>query len=322
MKIFSHNYIFGFLAALLILWLLGSVLVLGIYAQEDACTVFTTSTLSKTAIACTRLGRDEICNGSGQVEAQARNSSASFLFSRPGNIVRAAEIANLSSKALDLSRLEWGVSLAQIQASLPDDSSENITILFLGDIQLENLGVDIVDVPLIASAASNVRVRASTDANIITSLVAGNEVIATGILVNAQGEEWIRVNVDVGVNRFGWVHGNLLEGDRSQLVKVETSDRAAFNPLQAFNFISGDELSNCGTLSSGTVLIQTATNSTPINFFINSVNMQSDGTILLQANLNHGMQVTVFEGVVRVRSGGFRRIVPAGSQVSIPLNNI
>lgn len=304
------------------------VLILGwnthstVTAQTGECTPMAQSILESVKNVCSATGRDQICYGSVSIEAEPQSGAANFHFEQKGDIANVADLATLRLQALDPVDSQWGVALMKLQASLPDDAPEDVTLLLFGNVQVANLGSGLSKVDMTVNTSSNVRNRATADnTQILGSIAAGSTVTANGRMTNPAGENWIRIEFKTAPAGYGWVLGSSLSGDTSTLKVVDSSTAPAFGPMEAFTFSSSDDNNECGDVSNSGLLIQTPAGVGEINFFINEVDIQVGSTAFLTTGETHKLNISTLEGGVSVKSFGVKQEIPPGSWSSVPLGN-
>lgn len=291
-------------------------------AQNDDCPALARNTMEAVENVCQSTGRDQLCYGNINIEAAPSADAEDFVFERQGDIARVADFETLRLKTLDIASEEWGVALMRVQASLPDEAPENVSILLFGNVEVTNQGQDLTTLTVQPTTSVNVRLRPAAEGPILGTAPAYVDVIANGRITNAAGEEWIRVQMDSAPGGVGWVLGAALrsEGDRAMLTQVQSADDRPFGPMQAFTFSSGGADRPCSAAPDSGILIQTPAGVGEITFLINEVNVQIGSTTYLKAQPGGVMRASTLEGHVILSYGGVTRIVPPGTQSDIPLD--
>src|SRR5690606_20322954 len=90
--------------------------------------------LQEVANSCIDIGRNEVCYGNDKVSAVLKDES--LFFEAKGDIVPVAAIESIITRPADLENGEWGVALMDIQADLPQDSSDSVRIVLLGGVDV------------------------------------------------------------------------------------------------------------------------------------------------------------------------------------------
>lgn len=289
----------------------------------DDCSAIARSALDAVQAVCGDTGRNQVCYGNISIDAEASDSATNFAFEKAGDIADLSDISSLRLKTLDYFSDEWGVALLRVQASLPDDAPQNVTMLLFGNVNIANDGVgELVNLPVATTTASNVRLSPSSNGPVLGSVTASAELVANGRITNGIGEEWIRVQFDRGPGGVGWVWGNLITtaGDRNTLVELESQNARPYGPMQAFTFTSGQDDRPCTTAPDSGILIQTPAGVGEINFLINEVDIRVGSTVFLQNVPNRNMAIRTLEGRVLTTVDSVTRLVPQGSQINIPVD--
>lgn len=291
-------------------------------AQTGDCSQVARSVMNAVQTVCSGLKRDRICYGNVSIEASPAAGVSDFEFTQQGDVANLQDVETLKLKTLDINNSEWGVALMKVKASLPDDSSENITILLFGNVEVENKGADLVNLPMVTNIPANVRLRPAATGPIAGSLSSGSEVIANGRMLNAAGEQWIRVQFPAAPGGMGWVLGAALttENDVKTLIEVKGTTDNLYGPMQAFTFKSGEDDSPCDQAPESGITIQTPKGKGQISLLINEVNIQIGSTAFIQAVPGGQMRINTLEGHVITRSMGETRLLPPGTSLTVPLN--
>ncbi|MCU0498003.1 MAG: hypothetical protein MUF87_11690 [Anaerolineae bacterium] len=106
-----------------------------------ACPSIAADALVNLKTICEATGRDQICYGHPAVIpdfAPLDTDAPPPVFEVPGDLLRVIETRSLQLEALDLENGLWGAALMRVQANLPADSPENVTILIMGGVTFAN----------------------------------------------------------------------------------------------------------------------------------------------------------------------------------------
>jgi hypothetical protein len=103
---------------------------------EDTCDDIITQALQVVGSSCAEMGRNETCYGNTQISAEFVATPDND-FENPGDIVDALNLASLTTAPLDLDQGIWGIALMQILADLPVEDDNALTLVLLGDAQLD-----------------------------------------------------------------------------------------------------------------------------------------------------------------------------------------
>ncbi len=304
------------------------VLLLGAaHAQDDTentCATVARQILQAVNAVCEDVGRDQLCYGNISVEASPSAFASSFAFEQEGDTVGVGDIATLRLQTRSFENLEWGVALAKLQVTDDTGLPQDVTLLLFGNIELENTGAPLPEVPGTVTATERVNVRigpsgGSADAG---RLDPGQAVTANGVFTNEAGEQWIRIAFADAPGGIAWVLGSLLQvdGGTEALPTLESATDGAFGPMQAFTFSSGAGVDGCGEEAESGLLVQTPAGVGEVNFLINEIDFQIGSDAFIQAVPSEQMAVTTLSGNVRASAAGVTRSIPRGARGSIPLD--
>jgi uncharacterized protein YgiM (DUF1202 family) len=296
-------------------------------AQTETCSVTVQQALAEVDAGCASTGRNQACYGYVSLEATPREGALDFLFAKQGDLANVADLDTLRLSALDVENDQWGIALLKLQANLPDTlPGQNVTFLLFGDVELQNAvepadaeAPEAVSLSVTANGGANIRTAPSTDSQIAGSLSTGETTTANGR--NADGT-WLRIVIPDS-DSFGWVSASLLvpDGDASTLPVVQGTDAVeSFTPMQAFYFQTGITGTTCADAPADGILIQTPEGAGNITLRANDVDIQLGSTAYLQAVPGADMTMSVVEGQGSVTADGVTVDVPAGTQVTIPLD--
>ncbi|MBZ0275885.1 MAG: hypothetical protein K8I60_07070 [Anaerolineae bacterium] len=101
----------------------------------------------------------------------------------------------------------------------------------------------------------------------------------------------------------------------------DTAD-TALTPMQAFYFQSGIHDAPCAQAPDSGILIQTPEGVETVQFTVNDVHFTLGSTLYLQAQAPGNMTASVIEGEATIEAYHVSMVVPAGSQVTIPLDEL
>jgi uncharacterized protein YraI/quercetin dioxygenase-like cupin family protein len=298
-------------------------------AQDEVCSATVQAALAEVDQGCSETGRNQACYGYVALEATAREGAQDFSFTQQGDLANVGDIDTLRLSALDLDNDQWGIALLKLQANLPDTlPGENVTFLLFGDVELTNAVAPVdtnaeVAEPVTLTATStggaNVRSEPSTEGAIAGGLATGESVTVNG---RNGDSSWLRIEIPDSDDQ-GWVSASLLsvDGDVSTLDVVEGTDALeAFTPMQAFYFRTGITDTTCAEAPPDGILIQTPEGAGKINLRANDVDVELGSTGFFQAVPDAEMTISVVEGEGSVTSNGVTVTVPAGTQVTVPID--
>jgi hypothetical protein len=110
------------------------------WAQEEACSALVRQAFQLVVSTCQAIGRNQVCHGYSQVDAQWRDAENAPSF-EVGAIADISNIWSLQTSPIDEALQLWGIALLSLQANLPTTlPGENVTLLVLGDTQLQDQG--------------------------------------------------------------------------------------------------------------------------------------------------------------------------------------
>ena len=105
-------------------------------ASGLACSSMVENALNLVKDSCVNVGRNRICYGNHQITATLRDGYTGD-FSEPGQQLDIIALNSIELAALNVDSSEWGITLAKVQAGLPDTlPGQNVTMLMFGDTQI------------------------------------------------------------------------------------------------------------------------------------------------------------------------------------------
>ena len=284
-----------------------------------ACPERASSALAAADNVCSQTARNRACYGHALLEAEAQPNIAptDFVFNAPGNQVDVAALRALRLMPMDATSEVWGVALLKLQANLPDDSPEDVTMVLFGDAHIENATAPATQTDFVVTAAQAVNVRsvASPDAWVIGTLPSGQ--IVTG-LERVSDNSWVRVRLPE-TGALGWVSAALLTGDLNTL-NVVGAFEPHYAPMQAFYFQSGSSSAGCDQAANG-LIIQTPEGMGKVRLWMNEVRLQIGSTVYFEAVPGGDMLIRTLEGSAVVEARGITQNAVAGTQVRVALDD-
>lgn len=285
---------------------------------QEACPAIVEAALESLETICADTARNQACYGNDQLMATGRTDD--FVFAQVGDIEDVSELETISALPADSETGIWGVGLLRLQANLPDTlPGQNATILLLGDTELENRDEDTIIIAATANASA--QVLASPDGILLRILTPGTEAAAFG---RDETGEWIRVRAADVLPVYGWMEASLLDAevDFADLPVVENEAALPPTPMQAFVLRTGIGDPTCADTPDG-VLIHTPNEATTVQFTVNGVNISVASTIRLGSVESDGqtnLLLQTFEGTGVISTEFGVAVIPAGTQVSVPLD--
>ncbi len=297
-------------------------------AQQDTnapetCPGFVTAAIENTQTACEGTNRNQTCYGNAPVQAQPKPSAENFSFQVVGDTVNVSDVQALRLSALNLSSEDWGIARMELQASLPSQQPENVTLLLFGDVELTDQGGPPIE-GVEATANTNINVRLTPDTTIarIGTLDVGDTVVAELRLAD---NSWVRVRLPDGSP--GWIFSDLLTfaGDLTALNVIVPGEATEpyFGPMQAFTLRSGADDSPCAEAPESGLMVQTPEGVGAVRFLVNEVAVNVGSTVYFQAVPGDRMTVQTYEGraVFNDPLTGERQVVVAGTQANMQMDD-
>ncbi len=286
-----------------------------VLAQVDDCPALVQTAIKAVGDLCAVTGLNQACYGNLSLKADPQPGVTSFVFDKPGDTARIANVKSLRVDPFDEVKKEWGVALMRLQANIPDTlPGQSVSFLVFGNVQLENK-VDSAASPLITLASSTVLLGApQDDAALVGALSAGDQAFA---LSQSADGKWVRIELDGSDSRTGWIPSALVQ----QAGELPVFDADAPSPMQAFSLQTGVTGVKCASAPQDGILVQTpGGGDIKIKLTVNDVNVELGSTAFLQAQPSNTMRFSVIEGKGTVESQGQTVDVPAGSWVSVPMD--
>ncbi len=103
--------------------------------DDEVCVDVVAQALQAIGSGCAEMGRNEACYGHVNVQATFREG-VEAQFENNGDIVDVADLESLLTEASDPSSETWGVAILNLQADLPDESEDSVTLVLFGDAEI------------------------------------------------------------------------------------------------------------------------------------------------------------------------------------------
>jgi hypothetical protein len=289
-------------------------------STANACPDIVRTAFDSTQQQCVGLGRNQVCYGHVQLDAQPYPNVAKFDFSQEGDLAKVTDMRYLRGSPMNLLDGTWGVALMRLQGRLAQAAPEqNVTLVVFGDVDVQNrvTMTTHVDVVVSATATLNIRQQPSVATEVVARIPRGQTVIANGRLAD---NSWLRVELPDG-SGYGWMYARWVQtnGDLDTLEAVDP-DVVAYGPMQAFTLRSTAHDAACAEAPDSGILIQTPEGMARVTLLINEVDVQVGSTVYFQAEPGGEMTVAVVEGSARVEALGQAQKAFAGSQISVPID--
>ncbi len=115
-------------------------------AQEAApvatCPQIVQEAIAQTRTACQATDRNEACYGNEAIQAQPKPDVAEFNFAEVGDIEALPALQALRLSPLDEAMAVWGLARMDLQASLPDGSTERVTLILFGEVDISDAAAE------------------------------------------------------------------------------------------------------------------------------------------------------------------------------------
>ncbi len=274
---------------------------------------------------CAGMSRNTACYGFNNIVTNFNVPVAPNYFTSTDERAPLETINSLRTGKLDLANNEWGVSLLNVQANLPDAlPGQGVIFVLLGGAQVEDAvpkGQSVIPkttVQVNVTAASELRTVPNTSdwkgSNQTDTVPAGSSLSADAI--DPTGS-WIRVIYNL---KPGWIMRSSVAEDVSSLTVVGPD---SFTPMQAFFFRTGIGGVTCDQVPS--LLAVQGPRNTNIDLRVDGVDVRIGSTVIFQtlpagANPPTTLQISVVAGTLTLYPGTPQQIlVPAGFTISIDL---
>ncbi|MBA3871862.1 MAG: hypothetical protein H0X30_22165 [Anaerolineae bacterium] len=290
-------------------------------AQAADCPSLVKDALNATKHVCSDIGRNQACYGNAHLEATSRDGGGSFSFTKPGDLADLVNVEKLKLSPLDAQNQVWGVGLMKVQANIPDTlPGQNVTFVLFGDVQIQNAITDTTaptQIDVTTTRTLHLWEQPSSGENVAVAVRAKTTLVANGRL---QDNTWLHGQLADGSE--GWVFADFVKanGDVCSLAVIDPTASPIYHPMQAFYFQSGLEDRPCKQAPDSGILIQTPKGAGKIRLLADDVEIQLGSTAYLQAQANGSLTIAIIEGSGRVTARGITVVVPAGTQVKIPLD--
>ncbi|MEP7286034.1 MAG: hypothetical protein ABI947_09730 [Chloroflexota bacterium] len=288
---------------------------------------------------CNDLTKDQVCYANKGITVEYADPANSTAFNQPGDVAPINALTSITTSPLNLESAEWGLAVLKVQANVPGTTAgQAVTFILYGDTSVSNLfqspisaateaATQAPTVPACSATTTRATfLRAQPDLNGEKGplLQPNTAVDVTGHLAN---NTWVQAKVQ---DQTGWLYvpNNLnVTCDLNTLPTVQpvitTSGTfpASLPGSGAFYFSTGiSAQAVCGDVAPDGMLIQSAAHQT-VKFRANGVDMTIGSTVLLRAEPNRAMTVSVLEGQAIIEAGGQQATIYSGQELSIPLGN-
>ncbi len=269
-------------------------------AQATTCPPKTLLSIARAGAACVNLEAGTACYGSGLVSSTVPEGSDSPGLVQLGDRVPLRDLGSVSVAPTGTEEL----SMAALAVRTSPRATDVLTMLLIGDANVESQVVPPVEQIMQAAGSLNLRAAPAEDAPILATLGINNRVVANGRYGN-----WVRV-VNPANAATGWVASSLLSGDVSRLESVEPGDMVA-QPFGVF-FLSVGVGTACGESLRDGALMQTPSTDLKdaVTVTINGMTLRLWGTAFY-ARVNDAWFLIILDGAAQAGD----QIVPAGAMI-------
>ncbi len=305
--------------------LLFSALAVSAQTTGGVCPGAVNEALAQLGQNCAAMGRNTACYGFNNVATEFNVPVAEGFFTTTNERAELATINMLRTAPLDLTTDQWGVSLLNVQANLPDAlPGQGVVFVLLGGAQVEDAVppnqavIPETTLELSVTADSEFRSAPNTGAwkasNVIGTVPTGSTVSADAIDPTSG---WVRV---VFSGKPGWISSGNVTGAVSSLTTVGPD---SYTPMQAFFFRTGIGGVTCNEVPS--LLAVQGPHGIAVDIKVDGVDVRITSTIILQtmppgANPPQYLQLSVVAGTAIINPDTPQQIiVPAGFAITIPL---
>ncbi len=281
---------------------------------------------------CIALDKDLICYGNHSVKVEFQDSSNSNLrFNDIGDTAPVKLIKSVHTSPLNLNQEEWGLVVLKMQATnLPNTTAgQTVTFIVYGDTTLNNLTAPAADqtapTPTTTSAGGN-----------CTATVSRATYLRGKPVFNANKEALLQPNTPLTLTErtadgqwafaqaqanTGWVSASTLKSscNLNGLPVTDPNVVAGLPGLNAFYFstaISPQAL--CSDIPSAGLLIQ-APGGRKVNFKANGADITLGSTVILSAQPNGPMTLSVIQGQASITVNGVTQLINEGWQSTVQL---
>lgn len=311
---------------LLALWLwvalVGLVGVAPAYAQADAalCAATVREAFVATGENCANLEDNQVCYGSGTVEAVPRYVTADFAFDTPGTRLDLSRVETISTQPLDPAGTAFGVARLRVVGT-----ANGFDMVMFGNAVATNNVLPALALEMTVNTFVSVQAAATPNSPAVGALVPGDAILGSGRLNPNTGgfeitdETWVRVSTSVG---DGWVLASAVTEDYLVTsLPVVSPDEPVLAPMQAFSFIGGGADRPCAeAVDSGLLLEASATGGAALRVNGVALTLAPTTSLFVQTRPNAAMNLYVLEGGMDVNAGEIARSVTAGQVVSVPVD--
>lgn len=281
----------------------------------DTCPALVNDAINQLSVNCSGLERNTACYAYRPIVKAHLEGDAvpnfTWTADQPelGSRIELTTTEAIQTGAFNLDAQEWGISLLNLEANLPNALVENgVTMVVLGGVEVENgvepseaLIVPQTGVEFDTAELSDLRNNPDStgfNSRSLGSIAAGETVTADAV---SEDGEWVRVATD---DVSGWISVEAAgDADFGDLPVVSADDDSRFTPFQDFYFRNGIGGVDCEEAPSY-VFIQ-GPRTTPVALRVHDIDIEISSSIVLRTlpdgdELGDVFQVIVLSGLLRV----------------------
>jgi len=287
------------------------------HAQTNTCDLLVQTQFVQTSNSCSDIENGAACHGS-DANATFTDAITSDVFDEPGDTVGVTSLEDLLTMPLNIADQTFGVAVMDIKADLPVAFPESVTMLLIGDTQIEG-GVEPEEALVLPDEAlgvavltdSELREEPSATANSVAVLPGGTALQADGMSADSQ---WLRVYYRHGEKVSAWVNVSTIatSADITTLPVITPESRTS---MQEMYLLNGQQ-NPCPTAPPPMLLIQ-GPRETEVNLTVNDADIRLHSTIILQS-IGASMRLYVLDGSATVfPDTPFEILLPEGTFIDL-----
>lgn len=298
------------------------------YAQET-CQAVVQAMVESAQTACADLGDNQACYGNRFVLGSPSITALNTKFLEAGDIVETLDMESYEIQPFSADEESWGILKTRVVL----ETEEAIEMVAFGSefvwdatrtSPIQYAGTSLTTADMLGTVADF--------STAFQPLEANTEVTITAVEPNGQ---FVRV-----IDRFGnagWVNSNAVstsDGDIFRLPMITgglSIDPTSLAPLQGIYVSRVMGIPTCVDVPIAGVMIQTLDNTEPLNVWVNSVNIELNGTMYITAGLQEEMWIEVLAGQAQLNEPQFITCagedckgitIPAGARAALPITEV
>lgn len=281
---------------------------------------------------CAALDKNEICYGNKTITVEFQGGD-SPTFGKAGDIAPLSAVKSLKSGPLNPERGEWGLAVLKVQAAnLPNTTAgQTATFIVYGDTSFTNLtqppapGSDNTapeekpaagpSCPATTTRSTYLRARPGPNEQTVELLQSNTQVTISERRADGQ---WVFTESQ---GRTGWLYiQNLkLDCDVNTLPVNDPNAVSTLPGLNSFYFSTAvGAQSSCTDIPPAGLFVQSP-GGRKITFKANGADITVGSSVILSAQPNGGMILSVIQGQALINVSGFQQTVNEGQQTTITL---